>query len=148
MNLTPLLGLLGAVSGSISVFKWILVAFAALLLAWMLSSAWGTRNALEARALKDLIKSAAQWHTRSAQDSHALIGLMNANYAMAYLNVARGLGSDADIERHAKVKVDDVVRDIEDMQSRAIQKLVAECPSTGKGLGTGLGKHTGWVKKP
>ena len=143
MNLGPLAGLFGAAVASLSVVKWILGAFCLVIVAWMLSSTWVAKNALDARALKDLVKSASQWNSRSVQDANPLISLMNANYAMAYLNVARSVGSDADIEKHTGAAVDELIKDIESTQSRAIQRVTSSCPSvTPQGL---TAVHTGWM---
>lgn len=145
MNLTPIAGLLGAALTTISVFKWIFLGFLGLVVLWIFSTMRSKKNALEARAIKDLIKSAAQWNSRSVQDTNPLIGLMNANYAMAYLNVARSIGSDADIERYTSAAVDELLKDLEATQSSAIQKIAGQCPSiTPHGLAA---VHTGWLAK-
>lgn len=145
MNLAPLAGLVGATMASLSVIKWVLLGFLAVLALWVLSGARGSRNALEARAIRDLVKSAAQWNARAVQDSNPVIALMNANYAMAYFNTARSVGSDVDIEKHTGVAVDELLRDIESTQSRAVQRITAACPSvTPQGLAA---VHTGWLAK-
>lgn len=112
---------------------------------WMFSQNKNRRNALDTRALKDLVKSSAQWNARAQQDTNPLIGLMNSNYAMAYLNVARSLGSDTDIEKHTSAAVDELLKEVEGTQSRAMQKLTMACPAmTPQGLAA---VHTGWLSK-
>jgi len=141
----PIAGLMGAALGSFTTIKWMLLGFAGILLFWVISNNRNSKNALDARALKDLTKSAAQWNTRSVQDTNPLIALMNSNYAMAYLNVARSIGSDADIEKNTKVAVDELLKDIESAQSSAVQRLTLACPSvTPQGLAA---VHTGWMSK-
>ena len=141
----PIVGLLGAVAGSLASFKWMLIGFVAIMIGWLYMSAKNTKNALDARALKDLIKSSAQWKTRALQDTNPLIGLMNSNYAMAYLNVARSIGSDADIEKNTGASIDELLKDVETTQSNAIQKLSSNCPTvTPNGLAAA---HTGWLQK-
>jgi hypothetical protein len=145
MNLTPVLGLFGAVLASLSIFKWILVGLLIVVVLWMFSQNKNRRNALDTRALKDLVKSSAQWNARAQQDTNPLIGLMNSNYAMAYLNVARSLGSDTDIEKHTSAAVDELLKEVEGTQSRAMQKLTMACPAmTPQGLAA---VHTGWLSK-
>lgn len=145
MYFGPLAGLFGAAMMSLSVFKWVLFGFIAVVVMWTVSSNKTTRTALDSRAIKDLVKSASQWNSRAAQDTNVLIGLMNANYAMAYLNVARSIGSDAAIEEHAGVAVDELIKDLETTQTYAIQRLTSTCPSaTPQGLAA---VHTGWLAK-
>jgi hypothetical protein len=143
MYFGPLAGLFGAALASLSVFKWMLLAFIIVIIVWLITSSKRNKNALDERALRDLIKSASQWNVRSNQDSNTMISLMNANYAMAYLNVARSVGSDTDIEKHTGAAVDELLKDIENSQSSAIQKLTLACPSLAPaGLAAA---HTGWT---
>jgi len=145
MNLTPFFGFFGALTASLSVFKWIFYGLIGIFILYLFSSARNKRNALDSRAIRDLIKSAAQWNSRSVQDTNPLIALMNANYAMAYMNVARSLGSDSDIERYTNVSIDELLKDLEATQRTAIQKLTMQCPnSTPHGLAA---VHTGWLSK-
>jgi hypothetical protein len=141
MNFAPILGLVGAVLASLSAFKWMLAAFLLAMIGWGIWSSRSTKNALDQRALKDLIKSSAQWNLRSSQDSNPAIALMNANYAMAYLNVARSLGSDDEIEKNCGVNIDSFLKDIEKSQSSSLQKLSKSCPSITKDLHL---DNTGW----
>lgn len=145
MYFGPLAGLFGAALGSLAAIKWMIVSFIILIGLWLWTSSRKNRNALTDRAIKDLIKSASQWATRSAQDANGLISLMNANYSMAYLNVARTVGSDSDIERITGAAVDELMKDIESNQSNAIQKMALSCPAMAP---AGLaGAHTGWLSK-
>lgn len=143
MYFGPLAGLFGAALASLSAFKWMLLAFIVVIIIWAFVYNKKNRNALDERALKDLIKSASQWNVRSNQDSNTMISLMNANYAMAYLNVARSVGSDVDIERYTGAAVDELLNDIEASQSAAIQKITLSCPALAPaGLAAA---HTGWT---
>ena len=144
-SIGPIAGLMGAALGSFNTFKWMLIGSVIIMVFWSFTNNRNSKNALDARALKDLTKSAAQWNTRSMQDANPLIALMNSNYAMAYLNVARSIGSDSDIERHTHVAVDELLKDIESAQSSAIQRITMACPSvTPQGLAA---VHTGWMSK-
>jgi len=145
MNLGPIAGLLGAALASLSVFKWILAGFIGVMILWIFSTSRNTKNALDNRAIKDLIKSAAQWNTRATQDSNPIIALMNSNYAVAYLNVARSLGSDAEIERVTGISIDTFLQDLESTQAGALQKMTNGCPNvTPQGLAV---VHSGWIAK-
>jgi hypothetical protein len=120
-----------------------LAGFIILMIGWGFWSTRTTKNALDIRAIKYLIKSAAQWNLRSSQDANSVVGLMNSNYAMAYLNVARSLGSDNDIEKTTGIKLDAFLVEIEDAQSNALKRLTNSCPSLLHGLPL---EHTGWKK--
>jgi hypothetical protein len=137
-----------------SVAKWALLAIAGVLVLWALStSAGGARGNFgygaagpSARTIRDLMRSAAQWNSRAVQDSNSLIALMHANYAMAYLNVARAISSDAEIERLTGAQLDEFLNDLQGSQAHAIQRLTMSCPTV---VPPGLAAvHTGWLTKP
>lgn len=145
MYIGPLAGLFGAALASMSALKWLLLAFICVIVLWLAGGIKGSRSGLQERSIKDLVKSASQWTTRSAQDSNPLIALMNANYAMAYLNVARSVGSDSEIERYTGAAVDELLRDVEATQSNAIQRVSVTCPAVAPaGLAAA---HSGWMSK-
>lgn len=145
MNYAPVLGLVGAGLASLDAFKWMLGGFLLLMIGLWVYNTRSTRNALDSRALKDLVKSAAQWNLRSSQDSNAIVGLMNANYAMAYLNVARSLGSDSDIEKMTRIQLDPFIDEIEASQTNAIRRITNSCQSLTSGLPL---EYTTWKKLP
>jgi hypothetical protein len=136
----PVAGLLGALVTSLSSFKYILIAFIVFIVVWIFYQNRSQKNALDVRAIRDLVKSASQWNSRSIQDSNPIIGVMNANYAMAYLNVARNIGTDADIEMHSGMKIDALIKSVEDTQTAALQRITEKCPSLSP-PGTAI---TGW----
>jgi hypothetical protein len=144
MNLGPIAGLLGAALASLSVFKWILAGFIGIMILWIMSQGRNVKNALDARALKDLIKSASQWNVRAIQDSNPMIALMNSNYAMAYFNVARSIGSDADIEKHTQIQIDQFLQELEATQQACMQSITKTCPAIG--LSGHTASFTGWAK--
>jgi len=145
MNLYTFVGIFGALFSTLSVFKWILIGLGLLIILYAISARKNQKNALDNRAINDLIKSAAQWNSRSVQDTNPLIGLMNANYAMAYLNVARTVGSDSDIEKCTSISVDEFLKDLEATQSNAIHRISTQCPNV---MPHGLAAvHTGWLAK-
>ena len=138
----PVAGLLGAIVTSMISLKWILGGFIIFMFIWLYYSNQSQKNALDLRAIRDLVKSASQWNSRSIQDSNPIIGVMNANYAMAYLNVARSIGSDADIEMHAGIKIDALIKSVEDTQTAALERITSKCPVLSP-PGSAL---TGWKK--
>lgn len=143
-NFGPIVGLIGAALASLSAFKWMLAGFIIIMLGWGFWTSNASKNALDARALKDLLKSSAQWNLRSSQDSNPLVSLMNSNYAVAYLNVARSLGSDSEIEKFTGVKLDAFIKEIEESQIKSLKKVSNICPSSINGLQL---ENTGWNSK-
>lgn len=123
---------------------YVLAGFGLLVLIFVVSrTSRGT--ALQARALTDLVQSASQWSASSLQDSNVLLSLMHANYAMAYLNVARLLSSDSEIEATTSVRLDELLSEFKAAQSSAIGRLTSTCPAA---MPPGLSSvHTGWIVK-
>ena len=90
-----------------------------------------------------LIKEAAQWSTIAQQDANPLLAVMHATYGTAYLNVARRLNTDADIEQATNVRVEEFSSTLQANQQAAVQKLLTLCPmSTPAGLAA---LQTGWM---
>lgn len=98
----------------------------------------------ESYTTRALLKEAAQWSTISNQDSNPLLALMHSTYGMAYLNVARRLHTDAEIEQTGNLHVDEFFTTLETSQQDAVKKLLTLCPlSSPAGLSS---LHTGWIK--
>lgn len=96
-----------------------------------------------ALSTKALIREAAQWSTIAQQDSNPLLALMHATYGMAYLNVARRLHTDSDIEAASNVRVEEFSATLQSNQQAAVQKLLTLCPmSTPAGIAS---LQTGWL---
>ena len=129
MNVSTIASVFGAMLSTFSVFKWIFISMIVLLVIYIVSINRNKKNALDSRAIKDLIKSANQWNARSLQDTNPLIAMMNANYAMAYFNVARSIGSDIDIEKETDESVDALISDLEKSQHSAMMRITGSCPN-------------------
>jgi hypothetical protein len=68
---------------------------------------------------------------------------MHATYGTAYLNVARRLNTDAEIESASNMRVDEFSTTLLNNQQTAIQKLLSQCPiSTPAGIAS---LQTGWL---
>jgi hypothetical protein len=146
MNLGPIAGLLGATLASLSVFKWILAGFLGLMLLWIFSNSKDTKQSIHSRTIKDLVRSASQWQVRANQDSNPVVALMNSNYAVAYLNVVRSMGTDKDIEKITGMPMESFIDGVEATQTNSLQKFAGVCPNVApKGLA--LASATGnWLK--
>ena len=93
--------------------------------------------------LSKIIKEAARWSAVSDQDANDLLKLVHATYAVAYVNAARALAQDEELERAAKVKVDELHAQVTAQQQAAIQKLGAKYPGM---LPDGANVlYTGWI---
>lgn len=95
--------------------------------------------------VKQLVQSSAQWNSSSLQDNSKILALMHANYAMAYMNAARSLASDSQIETWTHARMDELLREQQESQTKAIQSLGNDCPNT---MPPGLSAvYTGWIVK-
>jgi len=99
--------------------------------------------AREALATRALIREAAQWSTIAQQDSNPLLAVMHSTFGTAYLNVARRLYNDADIEATSNLKVDEFSATLHANQQQAVQKLLSVCPMSSPAGIAAL--QTGWI---
>lgn len=76
-----------------------------------------------------LIKDAGQSGTKSKQDSSALVALRHADYAVAYAKAARHIMSDADIARHLRIDLSELIYMLTDRQEKAMQQCIHLCPA-------------------
>jgi hypothetical protein len=95
------------------------------------------------KELVTLVKTAARWSAVSEQDSNHMLKLLHATYASAYINAARALASDADLERVSKVRIDELYSQVSAQQQAAIQKVGALAPSLMPEGANVL--YTGWI---
>ena len=80
--------------------------------------------------LKSLTSQSVQFHNAALQDTNPLIGLMHANYALAYLMLVHRLGAtDADVNRITNVDISELQLFLENDQKRAIQRITSTCPA-------------------
>ena len=92
---------------------------------------------------KALIQEAAQWSTVAQQDNNPLLALVHATYATAYLNVARRMSSDADIEGLASIHVAEFSKALNSSQQASMRALLAQCPVVAPAGIAAL--QTGWM---
>ena len=93
--------------------------------------------------VKEAVRNSAHWSTAAEQDANPLLGVMHANFAHSYLNIARTLTSDTEVEQSAKINLDEFSRSVSQTQRNAVQKLLAVCPSVRPDGLTAI--HTGWM---
>ena len=120
-----------------------IVLFLSLLSKWTFD-AGRTYPRYTVRRVKSLIRDAIHWNATSAQDANPLLALVHATYSLAYLNTARHMVSDKDIERMMGVQPRELMFELQQHQDRVMQKVVAKCPKLKPPTGS-FGVHTGWV---
>ena len=96
------------------------------------------------RRVRTLVQEAIRWGVTSTQDSNPVISLTHATYAVAYLNVARHLVTDQDIAQIVGSEPREIMHDLQQKQSAAMQRICQECPQIQPDLGR-FGTHTGWI---
>ena len=120
-----------------------MVVFLALLSKWTFDSG-RTYPRYIVRRIRSLIRDAIHWNATSIQDANPLLALVHATYALAYLNTARHMVSDTDIERVMGVQPRELMFELQQNQDRVMQQVAAKCPKLKPPTGT-FGVHTGWV---
>jgi hypothetical protein len=73
--------------------------------------------------LKEILRSCLQLLEDSKQDSNSVIRLAHANYAQAYLNVARMLQNDEDIEETTGKEIEALQADLDEAQKDAMRSV-------------------------
>jgi hypothetical protein len=98
-----------------------------------------------AKGMKQLMQEAARWSAVAEQDSNPLLRVMHATYAMAYVNAARSLAEDKDLERVSGggVRVEELHAHVQAAQQASIQKIGSVCPEVVPEGAQVL--YTGWL---
>ena len=79
--------------------------------------------------LKEIVRSCMQLLEASKQDSNSVIRLAHANYAQAYLNVARILQTDEDIEETTGIQTEALQADLDEAQKDAMRSVAKQSAS-------------------
>lgn len=96
------------------------------------------------RQIQTLIRDAIHWNTTSLQDTNLLLALVHSTYAIAYLNTARHLVSDTDIERVMGIQARELMYELQQHHDKLMAQLGTTYPELKPTTGT-FGVHTGWV---
>ena len=96
------------------------------------------------RRIKSLLRDAVHWNATSMQDGNPLLALIHSTYAIAYLNTARHIVSDKDIERVTGVQPRELMFELQQYNDTLVKKVVTQCPAL-KPPGGSFAVHTGWV---
>ena len=74
-----------------------------------------------------------------------LVALTHANFALAYMHIARSAASDAQIEADCGVRMHDFSSALHGYQSRAIRAIAATCPQLAPADSGVEALQTGWM---
>ena len=77
------------------------------------------------------VKKSADTTFACQQSDNPLMALTQANYAMAYLNIARSLALDDELTDITKIPIEDLYDDIEREQATARERILKLCPQVG-----------------
>ena len=105
------------VSYSIALFLFIFVLFLCALLPSRKKTAVKFANS----KIKEILRSCLELLEASKQDSNSVIRLAHANYAQAYLNVARMLQNDEDIEESIGYEISALQSDLDEAQKESMK---------------------------
>lgn len=92
---------------------------------WALSGSRDTHS--RERSLRDLVKSVQQYVDMAAQDTSSVMALMHANYARAYLNAARTLATDVEIEHVAGRSFDAFLKQVDQTEATVLSRMQSVC---------------------
>ena len=75
---------------------------------------------------RTLVEQSLKWHALSEQDRQPIVAMQHANYAMAYINAARHLESDVNLERLTKRDMYQLVKELEARQRSTTKDLATK----------------------
>jgi len=81
------------------------------------------------KKIHHLVSEAARYNAQAEQDTNAAIALIDATYALGYMNTARMLLPDEEIMRVCGIHAAEFVITLTDTQQRAFQALGQICPA-------------------
>lgn len=90
----------------------------------------GTGDAKGHGHAKEFVKQSLHWSALCRQDTNPIFALQHINYAVAYLNAAKTLVSDASLEQTCGRDVHTLQSELRKMQQRAIGSLSKTCPKS------------------
>lgn len=99
-----------------------------------LFSKWSDNNddrmtTTDINSIKYLVKRATQYQIESKQDINPIVSLMHSANAIACINAARSIATDAQIVRITRIKPSELQYYLESDYDKAIQNLSAKCPT-------------------
>jgi hypothetical protein len=90
---------------------------------------------------KAMLTQSVKWLSHSIQDNNTSTSLQNATYAVAYLNAARDVASDAVLERLSGLDIHRLSRSIGAQQNSKTKEMNKQCPR----LRTKMPVGNGWL---
>ena len=95
-----------------------------------------------------LVQDGIRWGGVADQDTNPVLALIHSTYALSYINVARLLVSDRDIEIITNMHAGELHKDLQDKQDRVVRTLHKKYPKLRpRGDGGGAANMgTGWLR--
>ena len=90
-----------------------------------------------------LLKSSAELAYGAQQVKNPILALTQANYARAYLNIAKAVAPEGELSQAAQMSIGDLSDDIEREEIAAKERVLQLCPQVADK--TRLAKTTGWA---
>ena len=96
------------------------------------------------------VKRASEEAVIAQQVKNPLLALTRANYALAYINIARDLALDDELSQATQIHFDELREDVEKQERRARDRVLKLCPQLGVNTRAGAGAGSGYFheKKP
>lgn len=94
---------------------------------------------------KQLVQQAMRMKETALQDGNPVTAFTHTNFAIAYLNAARLVSSDQEIEGETSVHVQEMLAKLDKQQAEIIQQLHGQCSAEVFGDSPDL-RYTGWTK--
>lgn len=81
------------------------------------------------KKIKSMVEQANRWNAMSRQDTQPLIQLIHCNYALCYVQIARSLANDIDIQSITGTDIGELHDYLEQCQNTAIQNIGIMAPT-------------------
>lgn len=93
-----------------------------------------------------LVQDGVRWGTVADQDTNHLLSLIHSTYALSYINVARMMVSDQDIENITNMHAGELHKDLQDKQDRVVRSLYKKYPKLRHRGSSGTNMGAGWLR--
>jgi len=91
--------------------------------------------------VRELVRESVRWSTSAEEHTNPALALLHSAYGVGYLNVARSLASDREIEAITKThRIDELADKIQNRQQKALGDVLVRCGTQGP-----VAIHTGYL---
>ena len=93
-----------------------------------------------------LVQDGVRWGAVAEQDTNPLLSLIHSTYALSYINVARMMVGDQDIENITNMHAGELHKELQDKQDRVLRRLYKKYPKLRPRGSGGANMGTGWLR--